>query len=85
MAKTFDDLFENVKQIPWEDWLALDAAFPVSGKSQKSQLHNVPSVQAITKKAIVERMNQTNHRKQHDKTNKHSQPNSSRSFGWNFV
>ena len=54
MAKTFDDLFENVKQIPWEDWLALDAAFPVSGKSQKSQLHNVPSVQAITKKAIVE-------------------------------
>lgn len=63
MAKTFDDLFENVKQIPWEDWLALDAAFPVSGKSQKSQLHNVPSVQAITKKAIVERMNQTYHRR----------------------
>lgn len=63
IAKTFDELFENVKQIPWEDWLELNSAFPVSGKSQKSQLHNVPSIQAITKKAIVERMNQVYHRR----------------------
>lgn len=63
VAKTFDDLFENVKQIPWENWLELDSSFPVSGKSQKSRLHNVPSVQAITKKAIVERMSQIYHRR----------------------
>lgn len=62
-AKTFDELFENVKALQWENWLALDSAFPVSGKSQKSQLHNVPSVQAITKKAIVERLNQVYHRR----------------------
>lgn len=62
-AKTFDELFEGVKSIPWEKWLALDSAFPVSGKSQKSQLHNVPSIQAIAKKAIVERMNQIYHRR----------------------
>lgn len=62
-AKTFDDLFESIKSIAWEDWLSLDAAFPVNAKSQKSQLHNVPSVQSISKKAIVERMNQIYHRR----------------------
>lgn len=62
-AKTFDDLFENIKSIAWEDWLSLDAAFPVNAKSQKSQLHNVPSIQSISKKAIVERMNQIYHRR----------------------
>lgn len=62
-AKTFDDLFESIKSIAWEDWLSLDAAFPVNAKSQKSQLHNVPSIQSISKKAIVERMNQIYHRR----------------------
>ncbi|WP_290034112.1 THUMP domain-containing class I SAM-dependent RNA methyltransferase [Ligilactobacillus cholophilus] len=62
-AKTFEELFENVKEIHWEDWLALDSAFPVNAKSQKSQLHNVPSIQSIAKKAIVEKMNQTYHRR----------------------
>ena len=62
-AKTFDDLFESIKSIAWENWLSLDATFPVNAKSQKSQLHNVPSVQSISKKAIVERMNQIYHRR----------------------
>lgn len=62
-ANTFEELFENVKGIPWEDWLALDSAFPVNAKSQKSKLHNVPSIQSISKKAIVERMNQIYHRR----------------------
>ena len=36
-AYTFDELFENVKALPWEDFLPLDAAFPVAGKSIKSE------------------------------------------------
>lgn len=56
-AYTFDDLFEGVKSIPWEDYLPADAEFPVSGKSVKSQLGSVRDCQAITKKAIVERLN----------------------------
>ena len=52
-AKTFEELFQGVESLNWEDFLPLDAEFPVAGKSQKSTLHNVPSVQAITKKAIV--------------------------------
>lgn len=55
-AKTFDDLFEGAKSLPWEDWLGITAAFPVSGKSVKSGLHSLPDCQAIVKKAIVERL-----------------------------
>ena len=54
-AYTFDELFENVKALPWEDFLPLDAAFPVAGKSIKSKLYSTPDCQAITKKAIAER------------------------------
>lgn len=56
-AKTFDDLFERTKAIPWERFLPVDAAFPVAGKSVKSTLYSVPDCQAIVKKAIVERLN----------------------------
>ncbi|MGX9133871.1 THUMP domain-containing class I SAM-dependent RNA methyltransferase [Rummeliibacillus sp. JY-2-4R] len=55
-AKTFEQLFEGVKAIEWEKYLPVDAEFPVSGKSVKSKLFSVPDCQAITKKAIVERM-----------------------------
>lgn len=55
-AKTFDQLFEGVKAVQWEKYLPVDANFPVSGKSVKSTLFSVPDCQAITKKAIVERM-----------------------------
>ncbi|KOO49018.1 THUMP domain-containing class I SAM-dependent RNA methyltransferase [Viridibacillus arvi] len=55
-ARTFDELFEGVKAINWEKFLPVDAEFPVTGKSVKSKLFSVPDCQAITKKAIVERM-----------------------------
>lgn len=62
-AKTFEELFQGVEGLNWEDFLPLDAKFPVAGKSQKSTLHNVPSVQAITKKAIVTKMSTVYHRR----------------------
>ena len=55
-ALTFEDLFQGTKAIAWEEFLPVDACFPVSGKSVKSTLHSVPDCQAIVKKAIVERM-----------------------------
>ncbi len=60
---TFEELFQAVKRIPWEDFLPKDACFPVSGKCARSQLMSVSDCQAITKKAIVERL------KNHYKTN----------------
>ncbi|HBU68315.1 MAG TPA: RNA methyltransferase [Lactobacillus sp.] len=62
-AKTFEELFQGVESLNWEDFLPLDAEFPVAGKSQKSTLHNVPNVQAITKKAIVTKMSTVYHRR----------------------
>lgn len=62
-ARNFDELFEQTKALAWEDLLPLDANFPVEGKSQHSQLHHVPTVQAMVKKAIVERLSQVYHRR----------------------
>ena len=61
-AYTFDELFEKVKAIPWEDYLPMDAEFPVAGRSIKSKLYSVPDCQSITKKAIVERLREVYHR-----------------------
>ncbi|MBT3319930.1 MAG: class I SAM-dependent RNA methyltransferase [Clostridia bacterium] len=55
-AVTFDELFENVKQIAWEEYLPQNAAFPVDGDSVKSTLFSVSDVQSISKKAIVDRL-----------------------------
>lgn len=53
---SFDELFEKTKAIQWEQFLPVDASFPVTGKSVKSKLYSVPDCQAIVKKAIVERL-----------------------------
>lgn len=63
-AYSFDELFEKVKALPWEEYLPLDANFPVAGKSIKSKLYSTPDCQAITKKAIVERLRSYYHRPQ---------------------
>ena len=55
-ATTFDELFEQTKSLPWEQYLPVDAKFPVAGKSVKSTLYSTPDCQAIVKKAIVERL-----------------------------
>lgn len=55
-VQSFEDLFQLVLSLPWEKYLPRDARFPVSGKCARSQLMSVRDCQAITKKAIVERM-----------------------------
>ncbi len=55
-ARTFEELFQNVKKIPWENWIGKKDRFPVKGSSLNSQLSSVPACQKIIKKAIVERL-----------------------------
>ena len=55
-ATTFDELFEQTKALPWEDFITADGHFTVTGKSIKSGLFSVPDCQAIVKKAVVERL-----------------------------
>lgn len=62
-AISFDELFDQTAALPWDQYLPIDAQFPVEGRSHRSQLHNVPSVQAIVKKAIVQKMQTVYHRR----------------------
>lgn len=55
-ATSFEELFQGVSAIHWEDILPRNAMFPVTGKSVKSVLHSVPACQSIVKKAIVDRL-----------------------------
>ncbi len=55
-AATFTELFDNVKALPWENFIRKDDAFPVTGWSISSALHSIPDCQSIIKKAIVERL-----------------------------
>ncbi|MBS7224452.1 MAG: class I SAM-dependent RNA methyltransferase [Clostridiaceae bacterium] len=57
-AKTFDQLFEGVRAIRWEDWIPADGAFPVKGHALNSALHSIPDCQKIIKKAVVSRLGQ---------------------------
>ncbi len=55
-ALEFEDIFQNVKSIPWAELMPSDANFLISGKSVKSKLSSVPACQSVTEKAIVEKM-----------------------------
>ncbi len=55
-ARTFEELFQGVKALPWENLLGKEDSFPVTGSSLSSALHSVPDCQSIVKKAVVERL-----------------------------
>jgi len=55
-ALSFTELFDNVKSLPWENYIGKKDAFPVNGWSINSQLTSIPDCQSIIKKAIVERL-----------------------------
>ncbi|MGI9458145.1 MAG: THUMP domain-containing class I SAM-dependent RNA methyltransferase, partial [Aeoliella sp.] len=55
-ADDFGQLFDGTNSLPWEEWIPPVGAFPVSGRSHKSQLTSVPACQRIVNKAIAERL-----------------------------
>ena len=55
-ARSFEELFQGVKALPWEHFLGKEDQFPVTGSCLSSQLHSVPDCQSIVKKAVVERL-----------------------------
>lgn len=55
-ARSFEELFQGVKALPWERWIGKKDEFPVNGSCLDSQLASVPDCQAIVKKAVVERL-----------------------------
>ena len=55
-ARSFEELFEGTRALPWEEFIPRDGKFPVKGYSLRSQLHAVPACQAIVKKAAARRL-----------------------------
>jgi putative N6-adenine-specific DNA methylase len=55
-ANSFDELFEGVRAMSWENFITADGAFPVKGHSRDSALSSIPDCQKIIKKAVAERL-----------------------------
>lgn len=55
-ADDFDIVFQAVKKIPWEEMLPDDAKVHTFAKSNKSKLFSIPTLQSVTKKAVLEAM-----------------------------
>jgi len=49
----FDALFDEVKKIDWKKYFKKSFPIIVKGTSLRSELHSTPTIQGITKKAIV--------------------------------
>ena len=61
-AETFDELFEGIKALPWEEYIPKDGKFWVTKASSiKSKLFSPSDIQSIAKKAMVERMKEHYH------------------------
>ena len=61
-AETFDELFENTKALPWEEYIPADGRFWVAkAASVKSKLFSPSDIQSIMKKAMVERLKNIYH------------------------
>lgn len=61
-AVTFEELFEKVKALPWEEYIPSDGKFWVAkASSVKSKLFSPSDIQSIVKKAIVERLKTVYH------------------------
>lgn len=61
-AETFEELFENTKALPWEEYIPTDGKFWVAkAASVKSKLFSPSDIQSIMKKAMVERLKQIYH------------------------
>ena len=59
-AETFEELFQGIKALPWENYIPENGKFWVKKASSiKSKLFSPSDIQRIMKKAMVERMKQT--------------------------
>lgn len=60
-AQTFDELYDGIYSIRWEDWLDVHSLILLDGKSVKSRLAAIKASGSIVKKAIVRRLIDKNH------------------------
>lgn len=62
-ATSYEELFQGIKAIPWEEYIPENGKFWVKKASSiKSKLFSPSDIQSIVKKAMVERMKQRYHK-----------------------
>ena len=62
-ATTFEELFQGIRNLPWEEYIPEDGKFWVKKASSiNSKLFSPSDIQSIAKKAMVERMKQNYHK-----------------------
>lgn len=55
-ATTFDELYDGVYNIPWENYLTVDSQILMDGKSVQSTLAAIKAAGGVAKKAIIRRL-----------------------------
>lgn len=61
-AETFEELFQGTRALPWEAYIPKDGKFWVAkAAGVKSKLFSPSDIQAVMKKAMVERMKSVHH------------------------
>lgn len=55
-ARSFTELFDGVRAMPWHTWLPADANVTVTGKTALSDIKSIRDVQKLCKKALCDAM-----------------------------
>ena len=67
-ARSYEELFQGTLAAPWEEFIGRKDAFPVKGRTVKSQLYSMSDCQSIIKKAVAKRLESVYHQSWFDET-----------------
>lgn len=55
-CRTFDEVFDFARSLPWEVYIPEDYFIQLGGWSRKSQIYGISAAQSLVKRAIVDRL-----------------------------
>ncbi|MBQ7703095.1 MAG: class I SAM-dependent RNA methyltransferase [Firmicutes bacterium] len=55
-ATEFEDIYQTMKGVPWEEWIPMEGNFVVNAVSAKSKLSSVPAIQKVAERALIDRL-----------------------------
>ncbi len=62
-CRSFEELFQLARHVPWQRWIGPDCAFPVTAHCARSQLMSPSDCQKIVKKAAADALMEAHRRK----------------------
>ena len=55
-ATEFEDIYQTMRGISWEEWIPMEGNFTVNAVSVKSKLSSVPAIQKVGERALIDRL-----------------------------